>query len=265
MRVGRAWILTAVLHVVAVILAFTVPWQAPRRPDYIVLQPFDAHDTLPIVAPGGARPLRQGHAAIHTSARQPEPPPPPPPAADTTTPVLAYDPDAPLVAEPRVGDGRLWVSPRPALPGPVAEVLYGPKETRDTAAVVRLRAMVDSLNEVVDSMQRIQRRPSWTVGGGEGAIPKFGIDSQFIHVAGIKIPTAALALIGNLLPQGNFDEGMRARQLDAMRQDILQAAARAQTLQDFRRYVRELRERKQEERDAERRRQQRPDTIKVIP
>jgi hypothetical protein len=254
-----------VLHVVAVILALTLPWQAPHRARYIVLQPLDAHDTLPIVAPGGARPMHQGHATVHTSARRVEPPPPPPPVADTTPTTLVYDPDAPLVPAPRVGDGRLWVSPRPALPGPVADVLYGPKETHDTVAVVRLRAMVDSLNEVVDSMQRIQRRPSWTVGGGEGAIPKFGIDSQFIHVAGIKIPTAALALIGNMLPQGNFDEGMRARQLDAMRQDILQAAARAQTLQDFRRYVRELRERKQEERDAEKRRQQRPDTVKAIP
>jgi hypothetical protein len=253
-----------VLHVVAAILAVTIPWQAPRRVEYIVLQPL-APDTLPIVAPGGARPMRQGHATIHSSQRQPEPPPPPPPAvADTTPPVLAYDPDA-LVPAPRVGDGRLWVSPRPALPGPVADVLYGPKETRDTSAIVRLRVMVDSLNEVVDSVQRIQRRPTWTVGRGEGGIPKFGIDSQFIHVAGIKIPTAALALIGNLLPQGNFDEAMRARQLEGMRQDLLQAAARAQTLHDFQRYVRELRERNQEERDAERRRQQRPDTVKVVP
>ncbi|HEY3280407.1 MAG TPA: hypothetical protein VGJ83_07820 [Gemmatimonadales bacterium] len=252
------------LHAIAAILAVTIPWQAPRRAQYVVLQPLD-RDTLPIVAPGGARPMRQGGATIHTSARRPEPPPPPPPAADTTPSVVAYDPDAQLVPAPRVGDGRLWVSPRPALPGPVADVLYGPKETRDTSAVVRLRVMVDSLNEVVDSMQRIERRPTWTVGGGESGIPKFGIDSQFIHVAGIKIPTAALALIGNLLPQGNFDEAMRARQLEGMRQDLLQAAARAQTLHDFQRYVRELRERKQEERDAERRRQQRPDTVKVVP
>ena len=157
------------------------------------------------------------------------------------------------------------MSPRPPLPGPVADVLYGPRETRDSVAVTRLRSMVDSLNEVVDSMQRIRRRPSWVVGGGAGGTPKFGIDSQFIHVAGIKIPTMALALLGNLLPQGNFDEAMRARQLDAMRQDLLQAAARAQTLQDFRRYVRELRERKQAERDAEKRRGQRPDTANVVP
>jgi len=113
-------------------------------------------------------------------------------------------------------------------------------------------------------VQREGRRPSWTVGGGEGGIPKFGIDSQFIHIAGIKIPTMALALLGNFLPQGNFDEGMRARQLQSMREDILRSADRAQTFQDFRRYVRELRERKQAERDADRRGRAQ-DTTTVIP
>jgi hypothetical protein len=124
--------------------------------------------------------------------------------------------------------------------------------------------MVDSLNQIYDEVQREGRRPSWTVGGGEGGIPKFGIDSQFIHIAGIKIPTMALALLGNFLPQGNFDEGMRARQLQSMREDILRSADRAQTFQDFRRYVRELRERKQAERDADRRGRAQ-DTTTVIP
>src|SRR2546422_9450863 len=46
-----------------------------------------------------------------------------------------------------------------------------------------------------------------------------GIDSQYIHVAGIKIPTAVLALLPITLPQGNYDEQRRARQLEDMRQD----------------------------------------------
>lgn len=165
----------------------------------------------------------------------------------------AYDPNASRIAPaPQVGDGRLWVSPRPPLPAAVAEALYGDTAVRNAAAVERLRAMVDSLNQVLDVVQRERQRPSWTV-GGEGT-PKFGIDSQYIHIAGIKIPTMALALLGNLLPQGNFDESMRARQLNEMRADLLRAADRAQSFQDFRRYVRELRERKQAERDAERQR-----------
>jgi hypothetical protein len=174
----------------------------------------------------------------------------------------AYDPNAAVA--PRVGDGRLWVSPRPALPASVADALYGDTAARNPAAIARLRIMVDSLNQILDQVQRERQRPSWTVGGGEGGMQKFGIDSQYIHVAGIKIPTMALALLGNLLPQGNYDEGLRARQLQDMREDLLRAADRAQSFQDFKRYVRELRERKQAERDAERRRRAQ-DTTTVIP
>jgi len=244
----------------------TIPWQAPRRPDYIVLQPIDTvafppfRDTRPNAARG---------PTVGTSRREPAPETPPPtplsPAtpADTGSSLPAYDPSASLVA-PHVGDGRLWVSPRPALPATVAEALYGDTVGRNEAAIGRLRAMVDSLNMIYDEVQREGRRPSWTVGGGEGGMPKFGIDSQFIHIAGIRIPTMALALLGNFLPQGNFDEGMRARHLQDMREDLLRAADRAQTFQDFRRYVRELRERKQAERDAERRRRAQ-DTTTIVP
>jgi hypothetical protein len=242
-------------------LAF--PWQAPRRTGYIVLQPLEPPGQIAPFA--GTRPNRGRRPAVATSARRaPEPPPPrPPPPVETRPPLPAYNPDATLVPAPQVGDGRLWVSPRPALPGLVAEAIYADTLARDSAAIGRLRSMVDSLNIVLDQVQRERQRPSWTV-GGEGGAPKFGIDSQFIHVAGVKIPTMALALLGNLLPQGNYDEGLRARQLQDMRADLLRAADRAQTFRDFRRYVRELRERKQAERDAERRRQAQ-DTVTVIP
>jgi hypothetical protein len=245
----------------------TIPWQAPRRPDYIVLQPLDTVAFTPF---RDSRTHRARGPTVGTSRREPPqetPPPPQPPTAltpsDTGSALPAYDPNASALA-PRVGDGRLWMSPRPALPGTVADALYGDTTARNEAAVARLRVMVDSLNQVLDQVQRDRQRPSWTVGGGEGGIPKFGIDSQYIHVAGIKIPTMALALLGNLLPQGNFDEGMRARHLQDMREDLLRAADRAQSFQDFKRYVHELRERKQAERDAERRRRAQ-DTTTVIP
>ena len=89
----------------------------------------------------------------------------------------------------------------------------------------------------------------------------FGIDSQFIHIAGIKIPTAALALLPISLPQGNYGEQMRARQLDEMRADLMQAARRTESLQLFRQYVRELRARKAAEREAQQR--QRGDSTKA--
>jgi hypothetical protein len=259
-------VITAALHVVGVILAVTVPWQAPQQPRYIVLEPIDTVAFMPFqdTPTHRTRGPRVGTAHPEPPPETPLPPPPPPPAAaqpsDSGTAMPAYDPNANALT-PRVGDGRLWVSPRPALPSTVAEALYGDTVGRNEQAVERLRVMVDSLNQVWDQVQREGRRPSWTTGEGRG---KFGIDSQYIHIAGIKIPTMALALLGNLLPQGNFDEEMRARHLQLMREDILRAADRAQTFQDFRRYVRELRERKQAERDADKRRQAQ-DTVTVVP
>src|SRR3989475_12678211 len=78
----------------------------------------------------------------------------------------------------------------------------------------------------------------------------FGIDSQYIHVAGIKIPTAVLALLPITLPQGNYDDQLRARQLEDMRRGLMQAARRTQKLEMFRQYRREARGAKQAERGA---------------
>lgn len=126
--------------------------------------------------------------------------------------------------------------------------------------------MVDSLNEVLDQMQRDRQRPSWTVGGTPDN-PTWGLDSAYIHVAGIKIPSTVLAALGwikDLQLQGNFDEEMRMRNLNYMREDILRAADRAQSLREFKRYVRELRDRRQAERDAEDRRRAQ-DTVRAVP
>lgn len=251
------------------VLFFTVQWQAPwRKATYVVLQPVEVGDTLVFVP--GTRELRAKGPTIASSRREPPPPPaptvPPPamPEPDTGVTLPAYDPDANRVAPaPQVGDGRLWVSPRPGLPAPVADALYGDTTGRNTAAIARLKVMVDSLNQVLDQIQRENKRPAWVLGGTPDK-PLWGIDSAYIHIAGIKIPTMALALLGNLLPQGNFDESMRARQLQYMREDLMQAAARAQSFQQFRRYVRELRDRKQAERDAEQRRRAQ-DTVKAVP
>lgn len=186
-----------------------------------------------------------------------------PAAPDTVTRRADEGPGitGPIVPGPAVGDGRLWVAPRPALPAAVADQLYGPPpERRDSIAIARLRAMVDSLNELIDEEQRAQRLPEWTVGGEDKA--KWGIDSRWIHLGGIKIPTAALALLGDLLPQGSFDQALRQRQLADMRRDLLYSAWRAQTLQEFQRYVHETRERRRREREEERAHR---DTTVIVP
>src|SRR2546425_8906859 len=106
-------------------------------------------------------------------------------------------------------------------PGEVADALYGQEEHKDSIAVHRLRSMVDSLNVIIDQEQRARQKPTWTA---EVAGKTIGIDSQYIHVAGIKIPTAVLALLPITLPQGNYDEQRRARQLGEMRHDLMAAA-----------------------------------------
>lgn len=289
---GRAWLITAALHVIAVVLFFTLPLQAPwRQSTRAARESEQIGDTLVFFL--GSRELRAKGPTIQSTRRDsaqrstlppavaaaaappppaqplPEPPPPAPvvaaaPPRDTASALPAFDPSAIRgVFAPQVGDGRLWVSPRPGLPMAVADALYGDTTGRDQKAIARLKAMVDSLNQVLDQIQRENRRPSWVVGGTPDK-PTWGIDSQFIHIAGIKIPTPALALLGQFLPQGNYDEGLRARQLQYMREDLMQAAARAQSFQQFRSYVRELRERKQAEREAEERRRAQ-DTVKAVP
>jgi hypothetical protein len=188
--------------------------------------------------------------------------------ADTVTsaPPVVAAPAAPprpgLILTPGVGDGRLWVNPRPALPEDVADAIYEDHAPRDSMIVLRLRAMVDSLNVIIDSEQREHRPPSWVARGADGK-PVWGLDPSGLYVAGIKIPAPALALLGSLLPPGNYDEAVRQRHLADMRADLMQAATRAENLEQFRRYVRELRARKQAERDAERR--QRGDTASATP
>lgn len=191
-----------------------------------------------------------------------------PDTTTTVTPTVAVaTPSTPahhawLIGPPGMGDDRLWVNPRPALPAQVADALYGDHPPQDSVIVRRLRAMVDSLNVIIDSEQRANRLPSWVARGSNGK-PTWGIDPSGIYVAGVKIPTPVLALLGSFLPPGNYDESVRQRHLADMRADIMQAAQRAENLEQFRRYVHELRARKQAERDAERR--QRGDTTVVNP
>lgn len=254
-------------------LAVTIAWQAPRRATYVVLAPAEPPtEVLPLY--GGTRPrrgpVRGAGRSAPVAARPPETPipaappttlpPPSPPESSTAQPVRL----GLLVPGPALGDGSLWVDPRPALPAEIASELYGRTDTleRDAAVVARLRAMVDTLNHVIDEDQRAHRLPSWVVRSDSGK-PEWGLDPQNIYVAGVKIPTAVLALLGNLFPVGNYDEGVRARAFADMREDLLRSAQRAENLQQFRRYVRELRERKQAERDAARR--QRGDTTTVHP
>ncbi len=269
---GRAgWIASAALHVVLIALAVMIPWRAVSRMTFIQLTPPPAPGLPDLPALGGTEPGRGPTGGLGRPVpvvAAPAPQAAPAPVGKIDSVVAKLPAAAPrVVPAPRLGDARLWPGPRPALPIEVADALYR-RDTlpRDSVAVHRLRAMVDTLNQVIDLEQRERRLPNWTT---EVTGKKFGLDSSGIYIAGLKIPTPVLAMLGNMLPQGNFDEALRARQLEDMRQDLLQAARRTETLQEFRRYVREIRARKQAERDAERRARGDTtgvrDTVKIVP
>lgn len=267
-KARASWLASGLLHVAVVALAITVSSRPTRRVTFISLAPH-APSGLPRLPPlGGTEPGRGPSGGLG----HPVPLVPTPAERAAPTPLGAVDSSLAasasasavgrhIIPTRQLADSRIWPSPRPALPADVAQALYSTQRDtvpRDSVAVHRLRAMVDSLNQMIDIEQREHRLPAWTtdVGG-----KKFGLDSSGIYVAGVKIPAAVLAVLGNMLPQGNFDASLRGRQMEDIRQDILQAARRTETLQQFRRYVHELRQRKQTEYDADRR--ARGDTMRV--
>lgn len=258
-----AWGIAAVIHVVGFAVAFALRLDfTPPPTQFVQIAAEPESPPFAGVSPGSGTATRVGRSRVRGHELVPELPVESLPPVVHAAPVLPTREPLGLILPPRPGDGRLWVSPRPALPSDVADAIYLDHEPRDSQIVARLRAMVDSLNVIVDSEQRANRPPSWVARNAEGK-PVWGLDQSGLYVAGIKIPTAALALIGGLLPPGNYDEAVRQRRLADMRADLMQAAARTQNLEQFRRYVRELRARKQAERDAQRRQQ--GDTAKVQP
>jgi hypothetical protein len=95
-----------------------------------------------------------------------------------------------------------------------------------------------------DPSARAQALPSWTK---EIAGKKFGIDSKNVYIAGLKIPAAVLALLP--IPAGNLDQNRAYNHLMDLRADIQQAAQRADNLEEFKLMIREMRLRKERERE----------------
>lgn len=153
------------------------------------------------------------------------------------------------------GSGRLWVGPIEAQLGMVE-----PSEDRsthaarvDSAVRAKLLAFIDTIP--ADSFATPEVRPWVTEINGQ----KWGVDGSWIYLGGLKLPTILLALLP--LPQGNYQQAREAQDLARIREQILQAAWQAQTNADFRRYIKEIRERK----DAERRLSGRPVRRDTIP
>jgi hypothetical protein len=147
---------------------------------------------------------------------------------------------------PGLAQGRLWVRPLPLPPKELAQRLSRNRaELIDSAVTSIVQAYLDSIAN--DPASRDQGLPSWTT---NIAGKKFGLDSKNIYIAGLKIPAAVLALLP--IPAGNIDQNRAYNHLMDLRGDLLYAAQRAQTMEEFKTMIREMRERKEREREFER-------------
>ena len=174
---------------------------------------------------------------------------PEPERVEQPDPSVGTPPPAPTRATrigPGLGAGRLWVRPLPLPPRELAQRLSQSRaELLDSAVSGIVQAYLDSIAN--DPASRNVGLPSWTT---EVAGRKFGLDSKNIYIAGLKIPAAVLALLP--VSGGNIDQNRAYNRLMDLRADLLYAARRAETLEEFKQVIREIRLRKEREREMER-------------
>jgi len=146
--------------------------------------------------------------------------------------------------QPTYVDPRVWVA------APELETAAKTDEQRmDSAVAARIKAHNDSLVANRYNPNKFERG-DWTVDGPGG---KWGIDppggQQFIHLGKFKIPAALLALIPiNSAPGAAARELQQNPALALHRAEIPYQAQRVITHEEFRRAVKQLRERKDRER-----------------
>ncbi len=258
---NRGWfVISAAIHIAAIgaLLLLFQPTRPTRTVSYIDLGP----PTTSVPAyrgPGG------GGAAVQSSAKPAPPVSTPAPTVVPGQPVGAPAPPETVAQAddedtlsigthrqlgPKYGDGRLWVRASDAERGDVparggVDSIPTHVALVDSLLAERIRAYMDTVPP--DSFAT-RAAPKWTT---EIAGKTWGIDGKWIYLGGIKIPTAILAMLP--LPAnvaGNYDMSQRAAQLALMREDIMQAAQRASNAVEFKKYVKEVRDRKQMEHNA---------------
>lgn len=163
---------------------------------------------------------------------------------------------------PSLGEGKLWVRPLPAPPREIAEALSKSHlQLVDSAVSAIVQEYIDSV--LIAPAEPGAALPSWTT---KILGKTFGIDSKYIYLAGLKIPSAVLALLP-IKGGGMTLEYSKASRLAAIREDLAYAVQRASTLDDFKRAVRELRAERERLRQLEQnqRKSAKPDSAKKDP
>lgn len=138
--------------------------------------------------------------------------------------------------QPRYGDPRVWVPP-----GEVAAAPKTSKERLDSAIAVRLKQHQDSVAVAAG----VRRPGDWTVARDDGS--KFGVEPG----ANGGMPKLWLGRISIPLPLGlpvRPGQLERERALRTITADLAQQAPRRLTEDEFRKAVREIRDRKEWER-----------------
>ena len=86
-----------------------------------------------------------------------------------------------------------------------------------------------------------------------------GLDSKWIYLGPLKIPTALLALLPIKL-QGNMSNYEFNQQLQLMRSDLYEAARRSATYDDFKQAIKEAHDQAQRDREFKKNQRTRPDS-----
>jgi hypothetical protein len=199
---------------------------------------------LPEPRRGVGKPVRPALPARAEEVTVLPAPKPEPVPVDTTTDA-GRDQTAAGRIGPGLAEGRLWVRPLPLPPQELAQRLSRTKAQLVDSAVTRIvQAYLDSI--AGDPSSRDLKPPSWTT---ELVGKKFGIDEKNIYIAGLKIPVAVLALLP--IPAGNIDQNRAYNHLMDLRADLQYAAQRAQNMEEFKTMIKEMRLRKEREREFE--------------
>jgi len=141
----------------------------------------------------------------------------------------------------------LWVRPLPISPQELAarlrERTHG--ENVDSAVTAIIQDYLDRL--AVDEAGRPAASPSWTTTIGGKTV---GVDSKWIYLGPLRVPAFLLGLIP-LGVQANPTQADMNKKLNAMREDLFDAARRAGNYADFKAAIGQLREQTQRKRDMD--------------
>ena len=137
--------------------------------------------------------------------------------------------------QPRYEDPRVWVAP--------GEIASAPKTSAERLDSV-IALDIGRFNDSVRVANGGRKPGDWTFEkGGQ----KYGIDSKFIRLGPVSIPTAVLAMLPINIA-GNPTTYERSKTLTERHDEIFAQAQRGINDADFNKAVREIRERKERER-----------------